>query len=247
MPKPPKAWVLSNMSHTAYLDESEVRRLMNTLEVKSTFIYDNDGAQAFLAVWSDKAILAFRGSQPRENHPTAKPLNALEKMTSDLGFGFDPDLFDLLSNDVLADLKFIKTPFDNETDVHRRFLAEIDKLWETSILPDLTRHATDIPVWITGHSLGAAMATLAGMRYSAEEVITFGEPRVGQNLAQAFRSKRHVRYVNGDDPVTVVPPQNPFDYEHHGVEKKISDTGGETDFRYDHSIIYYSENLSSGE
>lgn len=241
-----RPWVLSNMSHAAYLDETKIHRLMNKLEVKNTFTYDQDGAQAFLVVWPDKAILAFRGSQPQENQPTEKPDSFLGKVTSALGFDFDTNLFELLSNDVLADLKFRKIPFDDETDVHRGFLAEINKLWETNILPDLTKHTGDIPVWITGHSLGAAMATLAGMRYSAEEVMTFGEPRVGQNIAQAFRSRSHVRYVNGDDPVTKVPPRSSFNYEHHGVEKKISDSDGETDLRYDHSIIYYSENLSSG-
>jgi triacylglycerol lipase len=250
-----RPWVLSNMSHAAYLDEAEVLRLMRILGATNTFAYDHDGAQAFLAVWPDKAILAFRGSQPQENQPTAKITDLLEQVSSKLGFGFDPEWFKSLMdpnsfklriNDVLADLKITKTPFDNETDVHRGFLAEIDKLWSASILPDLENHATGIPVWFTGHSLGAAMATLVGMRYPAEEVMTFGEPRVGQNIAQAFKSKRHTRYVNGDDPVTKVPPQDSFDYEHHGVEVKIRDSDEGTDFRFDHSIIYYSENLTSG-
>ena len=242
-----RPWVLSNMSHTAYLDEARILQLMSTFGAKDTFFYDHKGAQAFLAIWLDKAILTFRGSQPRENHPATKPVSTLGKVASALQFDFDPNLFDLLSNDVLADLNFKKTSFSNKTEVHRGFLAEINKLWESAILPDLTTHTEDIPVWITGHSLGAAMATLAGMRYSANQVVTFGEPRVGLKIAKAFRSKSHIRYVNGDDPVTKIPPRKFFDYKHHGAEKKIKDSNGKTDARYDHSIIYYSENLFSGK
>ena len=88
------------------------------------------------------------------------------------------------------------------------------------------------------------MATLAGMRYPFEEVVTFGEPRVGSNIDIAFKAKSHKRYVNGNDPVTKVPPELFFGYDHHGEPVRIFDPGGRTDFRYDHSIVYYSENLN---
>ncbi len=45
--------------------------------------------------------------------------------------------------------------------------------------------------------------------------------------------------------VTKVPPLHLFSYEHHGVEKKISNSKRKADLRYDHSIIYYFESLSS--
>lgn len=41
----------------------------------------------------------------------------------------------------------------------------------------------------------------------------------------------------------LAPPEWPLGYDHHGVEMRITDLGGATDFRYEHSTIYYSNNL----
>lgn len=241
-----RPWVLANMAHAAYLSKMKVEKLMGMLGARTTSFYDKDGAQAFLAAWPDRAILAFRGSQPREEQQTDKQKRPLANIKSFLGLELEPDFLAFLGNDVLADLDFKKTPFDcsKQVDVHRGFLREIDKLWEHEILPDLERHTVAIPVWVTGYSLGGAMATLAGMRYGFEAVVTFGEPRVGSNVNLAFKAKSHTRYVNGDDPVTKVPPELPFGYDHHGEAVRISNRDGGTDFRYDHSIVYYSENLA---
>ena len=96
-----------------------------------------------------------------------------------------------LCNDVLADLMFLRRKFaaDPAVRVHRGFLREINKLWAKAIAPDLKAHTGGRPVWVTGHSLGAAMATLAGMYYPFEAVVTFGEPRVGENIDRAFKAK----------------------------------------------------------
>ena len=67
---------------------------------------------------------------------------------------------------------------------------------------------------ITGHSLGAAQATLASLQFKLSypqakvSCYTFGSPRVG-NKAFVSLFKNHVDYyervVNEDDPVTLVP------------------------------------------
>jgi hypothetical protein len=235
-----KPWILSNMSHIAYFKQSDIENFMNALKVKKTCIYDQDGAQGFLAIWADKAILVFRGSQPREeNSGDESVVDTARRIFS----------FDLISSDVRADMDLSKTQFDDIPDVtvHSGFLREINKLWnDDQVLANLNECTTDgIPIWVTGHSLGAAMATLAGMRYGFESVTTFGEPRVGSNIGSAFKSKEHIRYVNGDDPVTMIPLEEPLlNYKHHGVERRISDPDGSADARYDHSIVYYSDNLA---
>jgi len=89
------------------------------------------------------------------------------------------------------------------------------------------------------------MATLAGIRYRFKEVVTFGEPRVGLNIGSAFKGDGHTRIVNGDDPVTLVPPEAVFAYEHHGDLVSVRDPDGSADFRFDHSIVYYVENLKA--
>ena len=242
-----RSWVLSNMSHTAYHPAKTVRSLMKKFGAQEIRVYDVNGAQAFLAVWPTKAVLAFRGTQPREKRRLSTIIpKALEQFVERvLNIDLPDDYMSFLGNDVLADLMFSLRDL-GKAEVHKGFLKESNKLWRKLILPDIKKliHPTHIPVSVTGHSLGGAMATIAGMRERFQEVVTFGEPRVGRDIAAEFKSKKHVRYVNGNDPVPKVPPEWwPFSFEHHGTKKKVVDPDGPNAI-YDHSIIFYSENLS---
>ena len=86
------------------------------------------------------------------------------------------------------------------------------------------------------------MAVVAGMKYSFKKIVTFGEPSVGHNIESAIESETHIRYVNGDDPVTKIIPESLF--EHHGKLIRIQDIDG-PNYKYDHSIISYAEILES--
>ena len=242
-----RSWVLSNMSHTAYHPPKMISSLMKKFGAEETRVYDVDGAQAFLAVWPKKAVLAFRGTQPREKRRLSNIMpKALEQFVERvLHIDLPDEYLSFLGNDVLADLMFQLGNL-GKAEVHKGFLKESNKLWRRLILPDIKKliQPRNIPVSVTGHSLGGAMATIAGMRERFQEVVTFGEPRVGRDISAEFKSKKHARYVNGDDPVTKVPPSWwPFSFEHHGTKKKVVDPDGPSAI-YDHSIIFYSENLS---
>ena len=67
----------------------------------------------------------------------------------------------------------------------------------------------DLPLYITGHSLGGALAVVATWFQSSQRLAacyTFGAPRVGdQGLIDRFKTPIY-RIVNGPDPVTLVPP-----------------------------------------
>ena len=120
--------------------------------------------------------------------------------------GTQPDDWDDLFDDACY-----KTDKWDAGHVHLGFARRL-----TKIGGDLEAFIAERPsgcrVWFTGHSLGAAVATLAGYRHRAVlgGVYTYGSPLVGNEVFQqavvgAFGT-RSVRYVNDHDVVTRVPP-----------------------------------------
>lgn len=102
-----------------------------------------------------------------------------------------------------------------------------------SILNKLNEKSAPQPprILITGHSLGAALATLTGSRivHTALDIdthlYTFGSPRVGDNdFAKAVTQVDHNRYVDCSDIVTCVPPKE-FGYVHVGLLRYIDRKG----------------------
>jgi len=80
-------------------------------------------------------------------------------------------------------------------------------------------------VVFTGHSLGAALATLAASNWAGSNLITFGSPRVGNTaFTQTIQAQVVARYVDCCDIVTELPPRTPW-YEHVGNASYI-DRGG---------------------
>lgn len=107
-------------------------------------------------------------------------------------------------------------------------------------------------ILITGHSLGAALAVLAGpdifkaMPPNTIEprLVTFGGPRVGLcDFATAFDAAIEgcFRVVNFLDIVPLVPPEP---YVHVGAEIPV-DSGGGIDVRWRHSLPAYRDGLSA--
>jgi len=112
--------------------------------------------------------------------------------------------------DIIADGRYLPITWQGVT-VHRGFAAALDSVWDP-----LTAKLAALPaaarVWFTGHSLGAALATLAAYRLTRESAVyTFGSPLVGNEvfagLFNARFSNRAMRYVNDHDVVTRVPPE----------------------------------------
>jgi triacylglycerol lipase len=104
--------------------------------------------------------------------------------------------------------------------VHQGFRLLFNRVWSL-IEPCLI--GIDGPVVLTGHSLGAAFATLAAaaLPEPPAALVTFGSPRVGNaafvdRLAQ--RAFPHHRVVNQHDIVTQLPQREPRlggrDYRH---------------------------------
>src|SRR5262245_1153665 len=106
--------------------------------------------------------------------------------------------------DVLADLDALPRRWQGGATVHRGFadaLAHVEDKVTNAFRTSPSR------VVVTGHSLGAALATLAASRVPDSRLYTFGSPRVGDEaLAALIPPARHQRYVDHVDAVTTVPP-----------------------------------------
>ena len=92
--------------------------------------------------------------------------------------------------------------------VHQGFKRALDSIW-----PALREHLLSVAqgraVWLGGHSLGGALATLAARRLGADAtgLVTFGSPRVGDSdFARQFDCPAW-RVVNNNDIVARVPPR----------------------------------------
>ena len=126
-------------------------------------------------------------------------------------------------SDVLADLNVIPRGAMTHGLVHSGFRSECDKLWE-AVVKHHVRHSKK-KLYITGHSLGAAMATVATSRFEefahVEQLTTFGSPRVGTRKFVKNIATPHMRFVNNNDIVTKVPLFI-MGYKHHGELQYIN-------------------------
>lgn len=138
--------------------------------------------------------------------------------------GTQPGSIDDIVSDVLVGLE----PWTHGH-VHFGFKTALERVW-AGMVGQIESLAASRTVWFTGHSLGAAVATLAADRFpSSAGVCTIGSPRVGDRaFAAAFDERfgdRALRYVNDTDIVTHVPTPFPLPYQHVGTLRHISPGG----------------------
>ena len=117
------------------------------------------------------------------------------------------------AKNVLSDID-IRTFDDDLLDVklHRGFRDAAD-----SIYGDIKRnYELDHTVFLTGHSLGGAVAQIIGMwlhkRGYNVQIFTYGSPKVSTTFT--FNEPNHWRVVDRSDPVPFLPP---IPYVHSGV------------------------------
>ncbi|KAK2756508.1 hypothetical protein FQN54_005401 [Arachnomyces sp. PD_36] len=139
----------------------------------------------------------------------------------------------------IANLDFVRVDSDlcDDCGVHKGFweswLSVVDPL--TEAVEQATADHPDYSLVFTGHSAGAAVATIAASAFrnagTEVDLFSYGGPRVGdENLAAYLTSQdlgRSYRVTHTADPVPRLPPRL-FGYSHTSPEYWItSDTGVE--------------------
>lgn len=159
--------------------------------------FNSEGSQAFAVKAKDgRQFVSFRGTQ-----------------TDDL-------------TDVIHDAECIPmTVAGYRGMVHWGFEKALQSIWP-QVQEWLAANASPQPPVFSGHSLGAALATLAAARVTNAELITFGSPRVGnEEFAASFAGRVVRRYVDCCDGVTLVPLETGWGYKHVGLMTYIDRDG----------------------
>jgi len=90
------------------------------------------------------------------------------------------------------------------TVVHRGFVEAFHQVWQ-DLQPQLA--LLNEPLFMTGHSMGGALAQLAAWYHPPQAVYAIGAPRVGDaGFAARMASVPLYRLVNGRDVVADLPP-----------------------------------------
>ncbi|MEO8434239.1 MAG: lipase family protein [Pyrinomonadaceae bacterium] len=210
---------LSDFALVAYGDENFVRDKfqrsgLTAAGFQSNF-FSGDTTQCFVAHNDQLAVLAFRGTEI--------------------------DNFVGAFEDWMGNFDFAQVDDESGGRVHRGFRKDLAEVWADqsggkglkTYLGEVLANSTRT-LWITGHSLGAALATLAAERcvrdggFRVNGVYTFGSPRVGgSRFKQEYDAKglgsRTYRFVNNVDVCPRIPPGD--DYTHVGQLKFIGPDG----------------------
>jgi len=108
--------------------------------------------------------------------------------------------------DMAHNLEAFSRPWPQGGKVHEGFKEYLDLIW-----PEVDRWIEEHPgrLLFTGHSLGAALGTLAASLRRPAKLVTFGSPRVGDSdFVKTLSGFDIARYVDGCDIVTRLPPSS---------------------------------------
>ena len=146
--------------------------------------------------------------------------------------------------DVKADLSISKTDA-RVGKIHIGFNHYVDKIWPAVLSRGVNAKKQNKTLWLTGHSLGAAMATIMSYRFAIYDLaatpaglFTYGSPRVGnRKFVNYFNTLpfEHHRWVNDGDIVTKIPFA-PFFY-HCGIMHHI-DSKGQITMNYERTFNF---------
>lgn len=174
------ATLLEKVAYDHTLNKQQLDSQLTEFDFKVVKTFDRGGSQAILVEHKDYVVLAFRGTEP--------------------------DSLPDIKSDARANIRKCET----QGMIHSGFYfayMEIRKEIEETLQ---SKPYSEKPLYITGHSLGGALATVA-TKYTYHDgglaaCYTFGSPRVGNDdWINNIKTPIH-RLVNAADCVTMLPP-----------------------------------------
>lgn len=215
---PMHAHYLARACDLAYLRESEASaRFRDELNLQARLI-SVDNTQVYVGENAESIVVAFRGSESP---------SSLD--------GFKDWLLTNSRNFLVLPEGRIGTDFAAAgvgARFHRGFMAALEEVWfplKSTIQAACDRK--DRPIWITGHSLGGAIALMAGWRFHqaflpVHQIVTFGAPMVGnQRAADAYHKEfpgKIFRYVDLSDLVPRMPTISLLSNQYNHVQQEIT-------------------------
>jgi len=183
------AWWLAECAFLAYAHPGFARMAYKLIGFDDFRFFHGVGTEC-MVIWSGGVVIvAFRGTELKSRS---------------------------VLHEISTDLNTIPVPFELGGRVHKGFLKGLEEIWGGAeglqiFLKNLIDDKPDRPLWITGHSLGGALAALCFARIpEAAGLYLYGAPRVGDSDFLALFNGRSVwRIENARDPVPMVPPDIP--------------------------------------
>ncbi len=168
------------VGYDAEKEKKKLKENVEFLKLKLINTFDRNGTQAILLENNEYIFLGFRGTEPTS------------------------------IKDIKSDAKATVKACESGGKIHSGFDEAFSQV-SVEIQQFLNQdNFKDKPLFITGHSLGGALATAAAKKLAHKGGIaacyTFGSPRVGDVEWTTGIKTPIYRIVNAADPVTMLPP-----------------------------------------
>lgn len=232
------AWWMAELSRLCYSTNKNLVRYILTCHGFHDVYFINDKDIELFITYNEKGVfIIFRGTE----------------------------LVLISLRDILISLISFPKGIDEVGRAHYGYYKSVQAVSQ-KIVDILSEILEDRSLWIGGHSLGGALATVCGVKFIANGIYTFGSPKVGnKDFVENIKSP-HYRLYNRQDMIPHYPFFSPF-YSHldknsfyvndeevekepsFGFFKKLKKSKGDKILEYfmsflmDHSIFRYSNNL----
>lgn len=199
------AWWFAECAFLAYTHPGFARIAYKLIGFDYFKFFHGIGTEC-MVVWTNKVVIvAFRGTELKSRS---------------------------VLHEINTDLNAKPVPFELGGRVHKGFLKGLEEIWGGPdglqiFLKNLIDENPERPLWVTGHSLGGALAALSFARIpEAKGLYLYGAPRVGdKDFLCLFEGRSVWRIENARDPVPLIPPDIPklkFNFEDLGSLRFIT-------------------------